>query len=120
VAVSHVRNASAVVRLTLSGGQEAKVSVLGKVEALASGSNALALPKPTLVVDGATLQSVVDEVNLYHPLQPIEVDDPRVARLRITGNFALNDLDTILKTLARQPNIKVTFGSERRPILSWR
>lgn len=106
-----------VVELTKAGGQPVR---------LAAGQVALALDDQTrlthaapaelerklawqqgrIVLDDSTLAEALEEVNRYSP-QPVELADPSLAQIRLSGAFAARDVQVFLRSLEQGFNLRV-------------
>ncbi|HEY1089755.1 MAG TPA: FecR domain-containing protein, partial [Burkholderiaceae bacterium] len=66
----------------------------------------LAWQQGRIVFDDSTLAAALEEVNRYSA-QPIELSDPALAELRISGAFATRDVTVFLRSLEHGFGLKV-------------
>lgn len=94
--------------IALSAGEQATVSGAGAV-AITSNANLAAATswiQQALVFDGATLDTVIEELNRYSPKE-IVLADPSLASLRINAVFHSTSPDALLRFLRRLKGVEV-------------
>ncbi len=69
-----------------------------------------------LVFEGDTLESVINEVSRYTPVQ-ILISDPELKQLRIGGYFRVGEIDSLLKALEKGFGVRVEQASTSRIVL---
>ena len=77
----------------------------------------LAWTEQRLVFKGETLEQVVAEFNRYNVAQ-LEVRDPALAQIRISGVFAANDPDSLVTYLERSEKVTVSAQGSSLRVLS--
>lgn len=65
-----------------------------------------------LIFDTETLQTVIEEFNRYNR-QQLQVSDPQLAELRITGNFRATDPASLVQFLERTESVGAAEQGER-------
>jgi transmembrane sensor len=76
-----------------------------------SPEEASAWTQRRLVFDVQPLQKVVEEFNRYNQKQ-LQITDPALARMEISGNFNANDPDSLVEFLVRTESVVASADSE--------
>ncbi|WDD90355.1 FecR domain-containing protein (plasmid) [Burkholderia sp. FERM BP-3421] len=92
-----------------------------------TGTNVAAVDPDMLVAwkdrrvdfDGASLRSVVSELERYRTA-PIILADERAGRTRLSGGFSTEDVDRLLRTLPQVAAVSVTFRPDGTAIIASR
>lgn len=98
----------------VSAGEQAAVDSrgqVGQVEAI-KASTATAWREQRLEFDDMPLGDIAHEFNRYNDMR-IDVRDPHIADLRLSGSFATTDPDSFLAIVERLPEVKVQRLGER-------
>jgi transmembrane sensor len=80
-------------------------------------ADVLAWTEQRLVFKGETLEQVVVEFNRYN-LAQLEIRDPALAEIRISGVFAANDPDSLVTYLERSEKVTVSVQGSTLRVLS--
>jgi len=108
-------DAGAAVLARLRGGEQARVDARGALAALdahADLARATAWLPREIQFQRSTVAAVARRFNAY-TTQPIEIDDPAVAAMRISGRFHAGDAAAFTAYLASLPGVHVTRADGR-------
>ncbi len=104
----------------LSAGEQAIVSA-GSAEidthTLANLEPVTAWTERRLVFDTVTLSGIVAEFNRYNP-QRLEIDDPELAELPLSGVFKSNDPDSLIQFLAHIDEIRIIMRPDGSRVIA--
>lgn len=103
---------------SLVGGQGLAFDRMGHISAIhpADVEAAQAWPEGRLLVHDCRLADLVAQLNRYNTTK-LEIGDPSLQDLRVSGSFRASDVDTVLLLLQRGWPIQAKYASEGRIVL---
>lgn len=99
----------------LQPGQAISYSATGRFSRLAATDPAVttAWREGKLVFKGRPLREVLDEIGRYHDVD-LELFDPELAALKVSGTFGIEDLGLLLGAMEASLPVRITRVDERR------